>query len=295
MLRCRQAGRLCKTKPIPGSWTAVGWAVVPNKANLSGGAERDAAWGMRNRVSCTNKPNSECPAARRVVIGNKQSQFPARYVARASCPWISSMGGTPMPRRRRPVAIVRTKANFGRLGRHGPAVAAPNKANSAEVEGWASTRWRRSYGQLNMQKVSMKQSQYAPGEGIGGASPARGCNCAKQTQFRPAGGQQAASRGGPFVRNKANLAWSHSPTGCDGVKQTQFKPGGRYRGAESAKQSRFAPAQGDRWGKPHPTRGCNCVKQSQFRPASGQQATSRGGPFVRNKANFAGGAGRDAA
>jgi len=103
------------------------------------------------------------------------------------------------------VTIVRNKANFGGLGRDGPAVAAPNKANSAEVEGWASTRWRRSYGQLNMQKVSMKQSQYAPGEGIGGASPARGCNCAKQTQFRPAGGQQAASRGGPFVRNKANF------------------------------------------------------------------------------------------
>jgi len=49
-----------------------------------------------------------------------------------------------------------------------------NKANSPQASGGASTLWKRSYGTLDMHKVSGKQSQYpAPpgGPGLGGRGP----------------------------------------------------------------------------------------------------------------------------
>jgi len=70
--------------------------------------------------------------------------------------------------------IVRNKANSPEAGRDGQGPAkspmpAPrdqsvrNKANSAQAAGRTSTLWKKTYGELNMQETSVKQSQFAPG------------------------------------------------------------------------------------------------------------------------------------
>jgi hypothetical protein len=68
--------------------------------------------------------------------------------------------------------IVRNKANSPEAGRDGQGPAkspmpAPrdqsvrNKANSAQAAGRTSTLWKKTYGELNMQETSVKQSQFA--------------------------------------------------------------------------------------------------------------------------------------
>jgi len=74
---------------------------------------------------------------------------------------------------------------------------------------------------------------------------------------------------GPSCETKPIRAWEAAKGGTKCVKQTQS-----------------APAQRNRWGKPHPTRGCNCVKQTQFSPAN-RQAGSLEEENSRNKPNWA--------
>jgi len=101
--------------------------------------------------------------------------------------------------------------------------AAPNKANSADAIGRASAWRRRIYGELNMQEVSVKQSQSLDG-GF------RISDCGLGTVLRYA----ASSLPGPVVQPKpiggANRAKqgqfrAAGPVGC--AKQSQFPGRGR--------------------------------------------------------------------
>ncbi len=70
-------------------------------------------------------------------------------------------------------------------------------------------------------------------------------------------------------------------------RQTNPIPGwgGATGGTECAKQTQFAPADRNRWGKPHPTSGRNGAKRTQFRrPGRGLGDVGRGA-IVRNKPN----------
>jgi len=95
-----------------------------------------------------------------------------------------------------------------------------NKANSAEAAGWASTWWKRIYCELNLQKTSTKQSQFAQGPHRARAA--------------------MAAAGGARVRNKANLGRNFK---CEVSRVKRFAQNednfGRG-GASRAKRSQFA-------------------------------------------------------
>ncbi len=144
-----------------------------------------------------------------------------------------------------------------------------------------------------------KQSQFEPAQRNrwGKPHPTSGRNCAKRTQFSSAGRQAGDPGGGANVQNKANLARAskdgrgraedpHGEQLCEtkpisaratgGASAFQKRSYGKsYMQQALTKQSQFAPAHRNRWGKPHPTSGRNYAKQTQFRPA-GQQAGDPG-------------------
>ncbi len=126
-----------------------------------------------------------------------------------------------------PMPTAPNKANFpwadtsGRGPARSPRPAPPgpsmlNKANSAGATWRASTLWKESYDELDLQKASAKQSQWPDRQrwarGGRAAGVAGGTRRAKQSQFARTGrrsrrlaGPQAVEPPGPSVRNKANF------------------------------------------------------------------------------------------
>ncbi len=172
---------------------------VPNKANSStAGKPAHPADG----VGCTNKANS------RVDRKGQGPVLPAR-------------------------PIVRNKPNLPQMGREDHARAfgldhathqegrPPNKANCAEAAGRASTWWKKSYGELNIQETSARQSQFPPdghGQRAGGRAGG-GTYRAKRSQFASARPQEAPL--GPVVQTKPI---GPGPTGSGAGPGPQMRP-----------------------------------------------------------------------
>jgi hypothetical protein len=89
--------------------------------------------------------------------------------------------------------------------------------------------------------------------------------------------------GRPSVRNKANQP---RQTARNRPNLATPAGGGAAGERKCAKQTQFAPAQRNRWGKPHPARGRNCAKRTQFRrPGRGLGDVTRGAN-AQNEPNF---------
>jgi hypothetical protein len=157
-------GPVVQTKPIPGG-----------------------AGGTRPAGACTNKPNLP-----RLTVRNKANFRQAGWlepIERAKQSQFGVAGqGRPSPR---PEALTMPPVRGTNVR---------NKANSAGGTGRASSWWKRSYGELNMQKTSAKQSQFPHGPPwvTAGKAAAGGDRCAKRSQFASAttfcGDWVAASR-----------------------------------------------------------------------------------------------------
>jgi hypothetical protein len=144
-----------------------------------------------------------------------------------------------------------------------------NKANSVEATGRASTWWKKTYGELNMQETSAKQSQFPHGQHWARAGNAVG----------------AAHRAG--CTNKANLPrtdrkrrWAGAGNAADGdkrAKRSQFAPRADARDLESV--TVCGPPRGN-----YPDKGsfallwnrgiiavraaCPCVRRHSLRPSA---------------------------
>jgi hypothetical protein len=200
----------------------------------------------------------------RHIIANQQSQFPARIPHHSSI--LLFHHSPPMP-------VVRSKPNLHPrrgIGGASPTLyvgwIAPNKPNSA-----------RPTGRPGCRKAKMCETNPIAPEGVGRGRP---------THEDPPR---------PSVRNKPNSARLAGGPGRRGVKMGETSPiwaaGAGVGMTERTKQSQFAPADRNRWGKPHPTRGLNCVKQTQSGPGPqagalkgkerGEQSQSRAGAARR--------------
>jgi hypothetical protein len=211
----------------------------------------------------------------------KRTQFAARYVARASCPWIGIMGGTPMPLLRQPRTKRARRTQFPTASRGTGATGGVERGAIVQNEPNFATRRAGTSGAITRNKANC-----SPGR-CRARTPnprrAEGVSCETKPISRPrrgGRGQRDAGRG-PIVQNEANLAGRVGSRRAKCAKQTQFPavPGG----PPSALDPRTTAS-----------RRTDCAKRTQFRRVGRGRRGERRGRIVRNEANFHRRAGRAA-
>ena len=130
--------------------------------------------------------------------------------------------------------MAQNKANFPvpTTTRHPqPGQFCETKPISAEAAWWISTFWKSSYGELDRQETSAKQSQFSCGRqwataGKGAGAPGRG-NCAERTQF-------------PSLAEEVGLPTPNLRR-AERAKQTQSGRAGRRAGASQGRMCETNP------------------------------------------------------
>ena len=155
-----------------------------------------------------------------------------------------------------------------------------NKANSAEAAGWASTWWKKSYGELNMQEPSAKQSQFPPdghGQRVGGRATGGTCR-AKRSQFASARPQEAPP--GPVVQTKPI---GPRPTGSGAGPGPEMPP---PTGQTCETKPIFAPSRRDGSGIRHRTPAAPVGRGKVLRPTGGFHRITPCGEFLKAKKGY---------
>jgi len=213
-------------------------------------------------------------------------------------PIVRNKANSPVPitrRHRRPGAHVRPPLGTG----------VRNKANSTEAAGRASTWWKGTYGELNMQETAAKQSQFPHGPhwAKAGNAAAAGNNRAKQSQFSGGTpGMGEGRQGRPSRRRRAKACetkpipperhegqvlwgkrvmvnWSHKRLWRNKANFSIADRGQTFDGTP-ALRGPIAQDEPNFAGRPGPQR-TKCAKRSQF---GARRAAA--GLVVQNEPNF---------